>query len=93
MNMKINVRELIGSDICIEDAIFLREILKNNLNSENDIILDFAGFERVPSTFLTCLLNDLILIFGREYIFEHIDVKNLSNIKDYSRVVLGTTFR
>lgn len=90
--MDINIMELLGEKICIEDAIFLREIIKNNLNSNLKVTLDFSGFERVPSTFLTSLFNDLILVFGREYIFEHIDVKNLSNIKDYSRVVLGTTF-
>ena len=49
--------------------------------------------ERVPSTFLICLFNDLINKFGRDYIFKQIDVKNLSNYSDYSRVVLGTAFQ
>ena len=56
------------------------------------IVLDFDGYERVPSTFLTCLFTDLIEKLGREYIYQQINVKNISNFSDYSRVVLGTAF-
>lgn len=88
--MNIKVRDILGENIYIEDAILLREIIRNNINE--GILLDFEGFERVPSTFLNCLLSDLIYKFGREFIFKQIGVKNLSNYSDYSRVVLGTTF-
>lgn len=91
MSININVKEILGEDYTIEDAILLREIIKNNLTS--GVVLDFKGFERIPSTFLNCLLSDLLTKLGREYIFKQIDVKNLSNYNDYSRVVLGTAFR
>ena len=91
MGMNIKVKDFLGNNYSCEDAILLRENIKKNLNS--GVILDFDGYDRVPSTFLTCLFTELIEKSGREYIFDHIDVKNLSNYSDYSRVVLGTTFQ
>lgn len=88
--MEIKIKNVLGSDITIEDAILLREMIRTNLNT--GVILDFEGIIRVPSTFLNLLLGDLINGFGREFVFKQISVKNLSNYKDYSRVVLGTTF-
>lgn len=90
MKKSVKVREILGRECNIEDAILLREIIKNNL--EDGIQLDFEGFNRIPTTFLNCLLSDLIEKFGRKYISKQIDVKNLSNARDFSRVVLGTTF-
>lgn len=90
MKKNVKVREILGRECNIEDAILLREIIKNNL--EDGIQLDFEGFNRIPTTFLNCLLSDLIEKFGRKYISKQIDVKNLSNTRDFSRVVLGTTF-
>ena len=88
--MDIKIKDVLGVDITIEDAILLREIIRSNLNT--GVVLDFEGIDRVPSTFLNLLLGDLIIGFGRDFIFEQVSVKNLSNYKDYSRVVLGTTF-
>lgn len=88
--MDIKIKDVLGVDITIEDAILLREIIRSNLNT--GVVLDFEGIDRVPSTFLNLLLGDLIISFGRDFIFEQVSVKNLSNYKDYSRVVLGTTF-
>jgi len=89
--MEIKVRDILGEDITIEDAILLREMIRNNLNV--GVSLDFEGFKRIPTTFLNVLLGDLINSFGRSLIFEQVNVKNLSNHADYSRVVLGTTFK
>ncbi len=89
--MEIKVREILGEDINIEDAILLREMIRNSLNI--GVLLDFEGFKRIPTTFLNMLFNDLINSFGRDFIFKQIDVKNLSNYTDYSRVLLGTTFK
>lgn len=88
--MIINVREFLGSNFGIEDAIILREEIKNNL--EEGITLDFNGFERVPSTFLTCLFSELINKNGREAVFNAVNVNNLTNYNDFARVVMGTTF-
>ena len=89
--MEIKVRDILGEDITIEDAILLREMIRSNLNV--GVSLDFEGFERIPTTFLNVLLGDLINSFGRSFIFKQVNVKNLSNHTDYSRVVLGTTFK
>lgn len=91
MGINIKIKDFLEENYSIEDAILLREIIKNNLDL--GVILDFEGFERIPSTFLICLFSDLINKFGRGYIFKQIDVKNLSNYNDYSRVVLGTAFQ
>ncbi|MGL4759992.1 MAG: STAS-like domain-containing protein [Sarcina sp.] len=88
--MEIRVKEYLGNTLNNEDAIILRGLINNNLGSE--IELDFAGIDRVPTTFLSCLFNDLIYRNGREAVIEQINVKNLSNRSDYSRVVRGTTF-
>ncbi len=73
--MEIKVREILGEDINIEDAILLREMIRNSLNI--GVLLDFEGFKRIPTTFLNMLFNDLINSFGRDFIFKQIDVKNL----------------
>lgn len=88
--MKINVRELLGYKINVEDAIILRDYIENNL--DENVELDFNGIDRVSTTFLTCLFTDMINKVGREDIISKINVKNLSNYSDYSRVVVGTTF-
>lgn len=88
--MMINVREFLGENFAVEDAIVLREQIKENLNDE--VVLDFEGLDRIPSTFLTCLFSELINQNGREAIFNAINVKNLTNYNDFSRVVMGTTF-
>ena len=88
--MDIKVRDILGENLSIEDAFLLREIIRTNINI--GVYLDFEGFEKVSSVFLNSLLSDLINRFGREYIFRQVNVKNLSNYKDYSRVVLGTAF-
>ena len=56
--MNIKIKEFLGENYSIEDAILLREIVKNNLDT--GITLDFDGLDRIPSTFLICLFNDLI---------------------------------
>lgn len=88
--MEIRVTDYLGEKFAIEDAILLRSVISDNIGS--DIVLDFDGVDRIPSTFLCCLFNDLIYAQGRDFIINHINVKNLSNYADYSRVVKGTTF-
>lgn len=91
MKIDIRVKDFLGDSYGCEDAILLREIIKNNLTS--GVILDFEGITKISSAFLTSLFSDLIIKLGRDYVFNQIDVKNLSNYNDYSRVVLGTTFQ
>ncbi|MEG1003952.1 MAG: STAS-like domain-containing protein [Clostridium sp.] len=88
--MMINVREFLGENFAVEDAIILREQIRKNLGEE--VTLDFEGLDRVSSTFLTCLFNQLINEKGRDEIFNTVNVKNLTNYNDFARVVMGTTF-
>ena len=47
--MNIRIKDFLGESYLIEDAILLREIVKNNLDT--GVTLDFDGLERIPSTF------------------------------------------
>lgn len=88
--MEIKVKDFLGDNYGIEDAILLRQEIKKNSNK--DITLNFEGLGKVPATFFNCLFGDILYGSARKEIFKHINVKNLSNKNDYSRVVLGTAF-
>lgn len=89
--MIIKVKDLLGTSFRDEEGIIIRNVINSNLNDNID--LDFEGIDRVSTTFLSCLFNDLIYRNGRDNIISKINVKNLSNTTDYSRVVMGTTFQ
>ena len=59
MSINIKIKEFLGESYSIEDAILLREIVKNNLDT--GVTLDFDGLERIPSTFLICLFQGILL--------------------------------
>ncbi|MDP4091599.1 MAG: STAS-like domain-containing protein [Bacillota bacterium] len=86
----IRVTDIIGTNFGLEDAILLRDYVEKDLDDE--LILDFTGIYRIPTTFLCCMLTDLINKNGRDYVASHIHIRNLSNIADYRRVLLGTAF-
>lgn len=88
--MEIKVKEFLGESFNVEDAILLRQEIKRNKNK--DITLNFEGVGNVPATFFNCLFGDVLYGTARKEIFNHINVKNLSNKNDYTRVVLGTAF-
>lgn len=88
--MEIKVREFIGENFAVEDAIVLRDIVRKH--KDEDIVLDFEGLKNVPATFFNCLFGDVLYGTARNEIFRKISVKNLSNKADYTRVVLGTAF-
>ncbi|MBC8063076.1 MAG: STAS-like domain-containing protein [Clostridiaceae bacterium] len=85
----LNVLEIVGEDFTCQDAILLKSSIKSNLN--DIVILDFQGIGTVPTTFFYTLLSDAIYDRGREYIYNHLQVKNLSNFNDYKMVVLGAS--
>lgn len=86
----IKVKDYIGNHLKAEDAILLRDVVKQNL--KQDVLLDFKDVDRVSSTFFYNLLTDIMYKEGRDYVANHVDVKNLSNIKDFRRVLFGTAF-
>ncbi|MBL4931397.1 MULTISPECIES: STAS-like domain-containing protein [Clostridium] len=88
--MEIKIKKCLGEKLAVEDAIIVRDMVEKNIQEE--VVLDFEGFKRIPSTFLCCLFTDLINKQGRDYIFNQVNVKNLSNYEDYTRVVKGTAY-
>lgn len=89
--MEIKVKEFLGENFNVEDAILLRREIKGS--ADENIILDFEGVEDVPATFFNCLFGDILYGTARKEIFERINVKNLSKANNYMRVVLGTAFQ
>ena len=88
--MNVLVKEFVGASFTKEDAIVLREFIRDNLDKK--VQLDFSDIDRVPTTFFWCLLTDLFNENGREYVLDKINVKNLSNQRDFRRVTMGTAF-
>ncbi|WP_010239690.1 STAS-like domain-containing protein [Clostridium arbusti] len=87
MEKVLNVKDIIGGQFTCEDAI----LLKSNFSNDNDTItLDFTGIDEVPTTFFYNLFSDLLYTTDREKSFQHIKVKNLSDISNYNKVVQGT---
>ncbi|MCR3761549.1 STAS-like domain-containing protein [Clostridium felsineum] len=89
MEKTINVKNMLGDKFSCQDAVVLRyHILKNK---GEDVTLDFAGLGNVPTTFFYNLFSELLYSNDRNYISDHIKVKNLANMNDYNRVIKGTT--
>ncbi|MDT8716753.1 STAS-like domain-containing protein [Clostridium sp. 19966] len=86
----IKVKEIIGTNFECEDAILLRNYIENSI--DKNVVLDFADINTVPTSFLYCLFTNLINSKGRDFIASHIKIKNLENINDFTRVLLGTAF-
>lgn len=86
----ILVKDFIGETIQVEDAVLIKSVIKDNL--DENIILDFEGTREVPISFFASLLYDMMYTKGRDYVMEHLGVKNLSNMCDFNRVIKGTAF-
>lgn len=87
---ELKLREILGTEVRTEDAIIVKRMINQNLPEK--IVLDFENIKNIPGGFFANLLTDLISTKTREYIASVIDVKNLSNEKDFKRVLLGTSF-
>lgn len=87
MEKVLNVKNIIGGQFTCEDAILLKSKISNN---DDTIVLDFAGIDEVPTTFFYNLFSDLLYTEDRNKSFQHIKVKNLSDIYNYNKVVQGT---
>lgn len=87
MEKVLNVKNIIGGQFTCEDAI----LLKSNFPDNGDtVVLDFEGINEVPTTFFYNLFSDLLYTTDRNESFQHIKVKNLSDIYNYNKVVHGT---
>ncbi|AJA47428.1 hypothetical protein CPAST_c13290 [Clostridium pasteurianum DSM 525 = ATCC 6013] len=87
MEKVLNVKNIIGGQFTCEDAILLKSKISNNNDA---VVLDFTGIDEVPTTFFYNLFSDLLYTEDRNKSFQHIKVKNLSDIYNYNRVVQGT---
>ncbi len=87
---ELKVRDLLGTDVKCEDAIIVKRMIKQTLPEK--VVLDFENVHNIPGGFFANLLTDLISTKTRDYVASTIDVKNLSNEKDFKRVLLGTSF-
>ena len=84
----IKIKETIGVSPICEDALLIKREVMNNL--QDVVILDFEGVHEVSTTFFYCLFSELLYNSNRNYILQHVQVKNLSNEDSFKRVVKGT---
>lgn len=87
---EIMVKEVLGAKIRPEDAIILKEMIDGYL--DDNIILDFSDMKNIPCSFFTSLLTEMMYKRGRNNVIEHLKVKNLTNQKAFSRILLGTSY-
>ncbi|MHC1685470.1 MAG: DUF4325 domain-containing protein [Clostridiaceae bacterium] len=88
--MNIKVKDFIGENLNLENAIVLKDII--NASNGEEYILDFQGITRVNTTFFLSLFNDVINEKGRDYVLQNFKIVNLNNEQDFYRVLLGTHF-
>ncbi|MEA4825704.1 STAS-like domain-containing protein [Clostridium sp. JNZ J1-5] len=86
---EIMVKDILGANVNPEDAIILREMIDNCL--ESDVVLDFKEVKKISGAFFATLLTELMCKKGRNYVSERLKVKNLTNLKEFNRVLLGTS--
>lgn len=86
---ELKIREIIGTEVKSEDAIIIKRLIKENLPDK--VVLDFENVKQVSGGFFPNLLTDLISTKTREYMISVLSVKNLSNEKDFNRVLFGTS--
>ena len=86
---EIIIKDIVGTEFKAEDAILVKRLIKANINDK--IVLNFEGINNVPCGFFANLLMDLICFKDRSSIISKLSVNNLSNIKDFNRVLRGTS--
>lgn len=87
---EIKIRDYTGVDVRAEDALLLKKIVRENLSQ--DVTLDFEGVKSIPSNFYTNLLVDIMDTENRSFVVDHLKVKNLTDEKNFKRVLYGTNF-
>lgn len=87
---KIMVKDLLGANPSVEDAIILKQIINSNL--DESVVLDFTDVQDITCPFFANLLTDMFYKRGREKVIKNLQVKNLKNEKDFRRIVLGTSY-
>lgn len=88
--MNIKVKDFIGENLNLENAIVLKDII--NASNSEECVLDFEGISKVNTTFFLSLFNDVINEKGRDYVLSNFKIINLNNEQDFYRVLLGTHF-
>ncbi|MCY6957505.1 STAS-like domain-containing protein [Clostridium brassicae] len=87
---EIVVKEVLGVNPSIEDAIILKEMINDSL--DESITLDFSELQSLPCAFFANLLTDIMYKRGREKVISNLKVKNLTNKRDFDRILLGTSY-
>lgn len=81
---------ILNNNITIEDMCIYKRNLIEALNKKETIVLDFNKV-KLPSTYYSSLLIEIIGMYGRENINKYIEFKNINNKLDFNRVFYGTS--
>lgn len=83
--MKINVKELIGSNIAIsaEKGRVLRDDILNGLKKDLKVIVDFEGITDLTTAFLNTAIGQLYVDYSSEELNEKLELKQLDEMNMY----------
>ena len=97
MNKELNkykkycVLKELGKELCIEDAVILKNDLLKIIQSYDLIEVDFKGIEAIPRNFFNVLLIPILGIKNRNEVYSKLSFYNMNNLDDFKRVYYGTT--
>lgn len=88
--LKINVYELFGEKLTIEDAVIMRNQLLSAIETYNIICIDFNNIEELPNNFYSTLLTNILSYYPKEVIYAKLSFINVKNISNFKRAYYGT---
>lgn len=86
---EIKINDFLGEELRHEDTVLLKVFIKENI--EEGIVIDFQNRKNIPITVFSSILVEMMCEKGRDYVTEHLRVKNLPNVKAFKRVLKGTS--
>lgn len=88
--LNVNVCEIFGNKLTIEDAVIMRNQLLPLIDNHNIICIDFKNVEEIPNNFYSTLLTNILSCYPKEIIYAKLSFINVKNISNFKRAYYGT---
>lgn len=89
--LNINVYDLFGDKLTVEDAVIMRNQILTAINTYNIVCVDFDNIEEIPNNFYSTLLSHLLSYYSKEEIYAKLSFINVKNISNFKRAYYGTS--
>ena len=86
----LNIYELFGDKLCVEDAVILRNQLIKDINCYDVIEIDFKNVIEITDNFYSTLLTTILETYDRDVIHDKISFKNVKDLSILNRAFYGT---